>query len=384
MDLFSILGASLRRWYVTVLVVAVTGLLAFQSYKAVEPVYTGMVSLVVLPSLEQTLAASADPEDELAQDKNPYAGQGGSQFAVAVLKRNINSTAFRERLDLEKNETILAETANSQPILEITASANTPADVRRLLDLVTAEASVVLNEFQETAGAPVETRYRTAPAVPPGTVEDVTPSRLRVAGAIAVMGCAVAAGLATTLDLLLARRKARRQGAAAPAAPDDAGGSAVVAEAAAPAPAATRAARRAAPAGAAPTSPPDGAAAVTRTTRSAPANGTTRPIVVAGRAARRGQGDSGTAAVRDEPVRVRSGADPSAVARPTAATPATPGTPLTPATPGEPAAHASGNGRTDRQGRAVPVAGDRRWASGAAPTNGARGVPEEAALVPEP
>jgi hypothetical protein len=213
MDLFGILGACLRRWYVTVPLLLVTAGFAAQSYRTVEPVYSGTVSLVVLPSLKQANGAQTESED--TSGRNPYSGQGGARFAVAVLARNVNSPAFRSRLGLAPTSTELvqAETGSQQPIIQIDAQSSTPEAVYSLLDRASEQAGVVLNEFQAEAGAPADTRYRIAPGVPAGGVVDVTPSRLRVSGAIAVVGFGLAAALATVLDIVLMQRRKRQDAA---------------------------------------------------------------------------------------------------------------------------------------------------------------------------
>src|SRR5690606_34298013 len=90
----------------------------------------------------------------------------------------------------------------------------TPEAVLETLSVVAAAANEVLGEFQEAAGAPPSTWYRTAPAVPAAEVEDVTPSRWRTAGAVLAVGSAFAAALATGVDALINRR--RRSSASEP------------------------------------------------------------------------------------------------------------------------------------------------------------------------
>lgn len=215
MDLFTIAGACVRRWYLTVPMLLVVGLLAFQAYSAVEPLYTSSRSVVVLPSLDETAAQAAERggEDEPDDEDNPYSGQGGSRFAVAVLKRNINSTAFEDRLDLAKGveQTFEAESSDDQPMIHVVVTAPSEQAVYALLDKVVAESAVVLDEFQAEAGAPEVTRYRIAPAVPAGPVEDATPSRLRSAGAIVVLGGGLVAALVVGADALLTRRRRREE-----------------------------------------------------------------------------------------------------------------------------------------------------------------------------
>jgi hypothetical protein len=208
-DLFSIVGACLRRWYVTLPLVALTALFAYQAYESVEPEYTASRWIVILPSLEQDNLAPAptQADAEVEPPSNPYSGQGGSRFAVAVLTRNLNSTAFHARIEprLAGRGTFEADAANEQPLIEIVAVAPREEDVYSILDAVVEEAAVVLHEVQMSANAPTETHYRIAPAVPAGPAEDATPSRFRVAGAIAVVGSGLSMILAVASDGLLTR-----------------------------------------------------------------------------------------------------------------------------------------------------------------------------------
>lgn len=218
MDLFTIVGTCLRRWYLTVPLLLLVVFFSYRAYASVEPLYTSSRSIVVLPSLEAQAAADAEDEDaEPDGEDNPYSGQGGSRFAVAVLKRNINSSAFEERLDLDPGveESFEADSSSDQPMIHIDATAPSQQGVHDLLDDVVDESGVVLDEFQADAGAPEVSRYRLAPAVPAGPVEDATPSRLRAAGAIAVLGGGLVAIFVVGADMLLAGRRRRRDEATA-------------------------------------------------------------------------------------------------------------------------------------------------------------------------
>lgn len=214
MDLFTILGAMFRRWYITLPLLLLVLFFSYRSYAAVEPLYMSSRSIVVLPSLAEEAADPAeDAAASAAEVDNPYSGQGGSRFAVAVLTRNINSTAFEEGLGLEPGleQSFEASSSSQQPMIHIEATAASPEAVYDLLDRIVDDSTDVLDSFQAEAGAPEVTRYRIAPAVPAGPVEDVTPSRLRGAGAIAVLGSALTAALVVGGDALLAARLRRRQ-----------------------------------------------------------------------------------------------------------------------------------------------------------------------------
>jgi len=215
MDIFTILGTCLRRWYVVLPVLALSGYFAMESYQQVEPLYTASSSIVILPN-QPPPVESATPEVPTLD--NPYAGSGGAKLAAAVLSKNINSSSFRERLGLTADDavTFVSNVSQQQPIITVDASALTPDEVLRTLDRVTVSARVVLDDFQAVADAPEATRYLVAAAVPASDVLDVTPSRWRTAGAILVIGAALAALLATAIDGAI---RARRRSAADPSAP---------------------------------------------------------------------------------------------------------------------------------------------------------------------
>jgi hypothetical protein len=211
MDLFGIVAATVRRWYVSLPIVLIAGFFAQQAYKAVEPAYTASVTVVVLPSLAES-AGNPPPPEGVPVPTNPFNGSGGARFAAAVLARNINSTAYPQKIGLPPGHgTFTADAAREQPIIQIDATASSPEAVVDLLDKVSAGAATVLNDFQAEAGAPEDKRYRAAAAVPVGKVEDVTPSRMRSAGAIGVLGLAVAAAPAAALDSALLRRRPRTE-----------------------------------------------------------------------------------------------------------------------------------------------------------------------------
>lgn len=220
MDLFTIAGACFRRWYLTLPLLLLVGLFSYRAYANVEPLYTSSRSVVVLPNLKQGASLDEDKATGVDEKSNPYSGQGGSRFAVAVLTRNINSTAFAQRAGLKDRvgNSFEANASKDQPMINIDATAPSEQGVYDLLDVVAEESAVVLDEFQADAGAPADTRYRITPAVPAGPVEDATPSRLRAAGAIAVLGGGLVAALVVGLDAVLTRRRRRRDGPTAVAA----------------------------------------------------------------------------------------------------------------------------------------------------------------------
>jgi hypothetical protein len=126
-----------------------------------------------------------------------------------VLSKNINSSAFRDRLGLAPDDpsTFASTVAQTQPIITVDATASSPAAVLSTLDSVTTASRVVLDEFQAVADAPAAKRYLVAAAVPASDATDITPSRWRTAGALLVIGTALAALLAVAFDAALRSRR---------------------------------------------------------------------------------------------------------------------------------------------------------------------------------
>ena len=222
MDLFTIIGACVRRWYVTVPIIALAMFGAYNAYKSVPSSYSSTTSIAILPAAPNP-QATATPKagTNAVTPENPYAGSGGPRFAAVVLARNINTGTYRQQIGLGKanDVTYTATASTTQPIINISATGPSGAAVLDALTRVTGQAGVVLNQFQTAAGAPQQTLYRIAVAVPADTVTDVTPSRWRNAGALIALGLALAAGLATALDVALRRRRPSHGSKAAKAAP---------------------------------------------------------------------------------------------------------------------------------------------------------------------
>lgn len=215
MDLFTILGSTLRRWYVTLPVMLLAGILAYQSYQSVPAVYSSSVSVTVLPPVKPPPPPPDPVTGEVLEpyEANPYSGPN---LAAAVLARNLNSASFEEEMGLDsgRNQAIEADPSRSDPIIQVIATAESPEAVVAILDEVTVKATAILDEFQAEAGATEGARYNLAPAVPTDVVEDITPSRFRTSGAIVVIGLGFAAALATLLDMAVEHRATRRRRAA--------------------------------------------------------------------------------------------------------------------------------------------------------------------------
>ncbi len=204
MDLFGILGTALRRWYVGVPIVIVGLIFSYQAYQSVVPAYSGTSTIVVLPN--------ESPDTDEDGPSNPYGGSSGTEFAAAVLGRNIDSAAFQQRLGVTSgsDRTISADVSQDQPMIRIEAVAPNEGAVVALLDDVVAESERTLLELQEAAGAVPETIYRAERVVPVGEIEDVTPSRFRMAGAIFALAALAAVMASVLVDSILARDRRRR------------------------------------------------------------------------------------------------------------------------------------------------------------------------------
>ena len=72
MDLFTIAGACLRRWYFTVPLLLLVAFASYRAYDAVEPLYTSSRSIVVLPNVAETVV----PPEEVGFEREHLIAAG--------------------------------------------------------------------------------------------------------------------------------------------------------------------------------------------------------------------------------------------------------------------------------------------------------------------
>jgi len=191
-----------RRWWLVLLGVLMTGLLAYSATLAVAVTYTAQSSIVLIPP--RTTADTA---------VNPFLAIGGLNPAADVLVRALNTGSFHDTHAPDGGPaqfTVSRDTNASGPLLVVDVTDVTPESAMALLDTVVTQAPRTLAQLQAEVGVlDSEAIHITEVA----RVAEAKPDRRDQSRALVV---ALVAGLTFTvvgvrlIDALLARRAARR------------------------------------------------------------------------------------------------------------------------------------------------------------------------------
>jgi hypothetical protein len=205
MDVFTAAGAALRRWYVTLPIIALSAFVGYQQFQAVEPLAEASASILVLPA-----TAPANDEENLRARQNPLLS-GGVGLARQVLVQTLNSGQVQRDFRQDgAQRPFIASTSRDSPFVTISASGPDAAAVVQTVDTVAAGANDVLRDLQLDLGAQDAGLFRTVQPFPPGGASLIQPERNRTLIALLVGGSALAVVTAVLVDNLLSVRASRR------------------------------------------------------------------------------------------------------------------------------------------------------------------------------
>jgi hypothetical protein len=225
-DLFDVVRACFRRFYVVLPLVVIAVWFAHGKYDSVKPVfYSNAVFALAQPSSQVPVVM---PGQEIL--RNGLVDAGGAALLANMIILRLGAPEVRAQVVADggqPNYRVMlfptAPTAPPLPMVMIDATEQDPVSATKTVDLVLAQADPVLAAAQQQAGVPEEQWVKSlvvSPATPP--VSGI-PSRTRATIAILVAGVALALLAAVLVDVLVLRWKANRQrsrGRAAPAIED--------------------------------------------------------------------------------------------------------------------------------------------------------------------
>lgn len=200
MDVWRITLAALRRWYVLLPMLAVTGVLVMLSGNRVAPEYEGQAGAMLTPPRAAT---------ELA---NPYGSITGANEALGIV---LGSTESR-RAVMEQGLSPSYEigVASRSTILQISVRAASPevavATGQAVLDLAAQE----LSTRQTETGLPPEAQVTLSVLEPPAVTAIVDTGSLRIQAVVGVLGAGLSLLVAVLFDDIVGLwKRARSKGA---------------------------------------------------------------------------------------------------------------------------------------------------------------------------
>ncbi|MFI2562883.1 hypothetical protein [Paenarthrobacter sp. NPDC018779] len=202
MQFRTVIASIIRRWYVLVAGILVTGLVCVAIQMNAPDKFKAQASLVLMPSSQSIGAAG-----------NPYLYLGGMSEALDILIRKLSSQPVKERVLANFGTATYAaepDRGTNGAILVITATADSPEQTMSLLKAVMEETPRSLNEMQEALNVAVPARITTMNLLVDRQAVPEVKARTQLVLVAGAGGVAVTLVIAVLLDGLLLTRRRRK------------------------------------------------------------------------------------------------------------------------------------------------------------------------------
>jgi hypothetical protein len=207
-DLFDVVRACFRRWYILLPLLLITGWYTHQVYTSVKPVYYSQAVIGLAPPnsrLDQAVLGQPVPINGLLD-------VGGAPLLANMAALGVKQPAVVNRVVAagglpDYNAKLFPVPATSPPIplIMIEETAADPAAATKTLQLVTDEVTASLQSIQQQAGVPAEMMVGSFVVSPPSPPLAAMPSRTRATASVFVAGLGLTVLVTVLADVLLAR-----------------------------------------------------------------------------------------------------------------------------------------------------------------------------------
>jgi hypothetical protein len=197
MDFWELLAVMVRRWYVTLPILALTAVLAVTMPARVDPTYRASGTVVLV-----------EPAGNAA-DLNPVASAGLNANANALATIATLPDAQSDVAEAGLSTQYTVESDGS--VLVIEAGGATPNEAAETVQFVEQLLTERLNQQQENVGAPVESYLTVVPLIAEPVAVPVYDDQRRVRILVVVAGVLLAAMAAVGVEGLAVRRRTRRR-----------------------------------------------------------------------------------------------------------------------------------------------------------------------------
>lgn len=201
MDVWRITLAAVRRWYILIPLLALTGWGAWTAGNGIHPEYEVQATAMLLPGTT------------VSEVPNPYGGIDEANQAVGIVLNSAESLAQISAQGLSTEYTVTPESRSN--ILRFTVRADDPevavATGTALLDLVRSE----LSARQDEAGIPDAGQIGIDVLAAPAVLDVVYEGKLRVQAIVGIVGASIALVVAVLFDDIIGLLRRRRRGRSA-------------------------------------------------------------------------------------------------------------------------------------------------------------------------
>jgi len=202
MYLRDVMASLLRRWYLVIVALLLTGLACGYVARAIGPTYQMSASVLLIP-----------PKDPTGLVTNRYLSLGSTGSALQVLARSMSSDPTHKEVLTgyeDADYTAGPDGASSAPMLLLNASAHSPTDARAVLAHALARAPKNLAALQQALGianaAQIDSQLISEDAEPTFALKP----QLRPTVTVGVLLLGLFAALIAGIDTLLSARSRTR------------------------------------------------------------------------------------------------------------------------------------------------------------------------------
>lgn len=196
MDVWAITLAALRRWYILLPLLGLTGWGAYVAGEGVAPEYEVRATALITPGREPQTTP------------NPYGGIDQANAAVAIV---LNSTDTRDRLVAEgfvPGYEVTTESRSS--IMVISVRGHEPGITVRTGEALLEAAAQELDGRQAAAGVPPSSRFGIQALAEPTLMDVVHEGKTRLQAIVGVVGAGLALTVAVLFDDIVGLVRRRR------------------------------------------------------------------------------------------------------------------------------------------------------------------------------
>ncbi|MBE7191236.1 MAG: hypothetical protein INR66_01985 [Gordonia polyisoprenivorans] len=215
MDLFDVLRACARRWFVFIPLIAIAVLVAYNNYSKVTPVFFGNVSVGLTAPSTKTQQTSSTGSVQV--NSNGLVDAGGVSYLATLVSTAMDEPSTRQAVraaggTLNYNTKLFTAPVGTQiPILVIDASGPSARAVQETLRAAVAQAEPIAQSVQSDAGVPAANQYRALTPSEIPTPGGGYPSRTRQALATVLGGILLSVVVTVAADAAIAHAMSRRR-----------------------------------------------------------------------------------------------------------------------------------------------------------------------------
>lgn len=214
MDLFDVVKACFRRWYVFLPLLLVTLWFAHDTYNSAKTVYYANATIGLAPP--STRIDQTAPGQPLS--RNGLLDIGGAPLIANMAALGLSEPSVVEKVvdaggqpDFVARMFPMPPTMPQLPLIMIETTQSNPDDATKTLELVIAQSDDTVRALQRQARVPEEQMVEPFAVSPPSSPAPGIPSRTRSTIAVFAAGAGLSVLVAVLADVLLQRRKSRKQ-----------------------------------------------------------------------------------------------------------------------------------------------------------------------------